>query len=228
MFSDSHEKPRRRGEVWKGTLYGKVRPVEVTPSLRQSFLTTDSSTRPQDRHTSTGHPLEAFGKFEATTKRAVSSVTDIYKNMTRAYYALYEQMNDFYRKGATDIESTREAESIAHILIKNDDLPLLIRCRALCILGCSDQGNYLFYAEESVRYAKLGLAVLASDKDRDHEGDEDAQLILKCCEECLEGAQAAAAKASSYQGPDSDNEMEESEESDVQEDRDDDDDDGSG
>jgi hypothetical protein len=149
-------------------------------------------------------------------------------NSTRAYYALYEQMNDFYRKGATEIESTREAESIAHILIKNDDLPLLIRCRALCILGCSDQGNYLFYAEESVRYAKLGLAVLASDKDRDHEGDEDAQLILKCCEECLEGAQAAAAKASSYQGPDSDNEMEESEESDVQEDRDDDDDDGSG
>lgn len=142
----------------------------------------------QDRPIPTGHPHEASSELEFTTKRSVSSITDIYENTTRVYYALYQQMNEFYRKGATDIESTRKAKSIAHSLIENDDLPLLIRCRALCILGCSDWGDYLFYAEESVHHAKLGLATLASDKDGDYEGDEDAQLILKCYEECLEGA----------------------------------------
>jgi hypothetical protein len=187
------------------------------------------ATSPLETGLSTPDPHEALSKLEATTKRAVSIMTDIYENTTRVYYALYEQMNEFYRKGATDIESTREAESIAHSLIKNDDLPLLIRCRALCIFGCSDQGDYLSYAEESVNYAKLGLEALASDKDADHEGDEHAQLILKCCEECLEGAQAAAAKAGSDQGPDSDDEMEDSEEPEVQEDGDEDDnDDGEG
>jgi hypothetical protein len=132
---------------------------------------------------------------------------------------------EFYRKEATDIGSTREAENIAHSLIKNDDLPILIRCRALCILGCSDQGDYLFYAEESVRYAKLGLA---SDKVGDHKEDELAQLILETCEECLEGAEAAAAKAGSDQELYSDDEMRESEESEVQEDGDDDDDNDEG
>jgi hypothetical protein len=162
--------------------------------------------------------LDVLTKLPVNSKlplSAVSSMTDIYENTIRLYYALYEQMNEFYRKGAIDIDSTREAESIAHILIKNDDLPILIRCRALCILGCSDQGGYLFYAEESVRYAKLGLA---SDKVGDHKGDELAQLILESCEECLEGAKAAAAKSGSGHELDSDEEMEESEESDVEED----------
>jgi hypothetical protein len=147
-----------------------------------NLFTTESSKRyalphgklPQHRPNSIERPHEASSELEATTKHAVSSMTDIYENTTRVYYALHEQMNEFYRKGATDIKSTREAESIAHSLIKNDDLPLLIRCRALCILGCSDRGDYLFHAEESVRYAKLGLA---SDKVGDHKGDEDAQLI---------------------------------------------------
>jgi hypothetical protein len=150
-------------------------------------------------------------------------MTNIYENITRVYYALYEQMNEVYSKGATDIQSTREAERIAQSLIKNDDLPLLIRCRALCILGSFDKGDYLRYAEESVHYARLGLA---SDTIGSHEGDDDGQLILKCCEECLEGAKAAAAEAGTGQALDSEDEMEDSEESGVQEDDDDDDDEG--
>jgi hypothetical protein len=134
-------------------------------------------------------------------------MTNIHESTTRVYYALHKQMNESYRKGATDIESTREAESIAHSLIKNDDLPLHICCRALCILGCSDRGDYLFFAEESVHYAKLGITAVASEQDGDHEGSEDAQLILKCCEERLEGAEAAAAQAGSDQELDSDDEM---------------------
>jgi hypothetical protein len=101
-------------------------------------------------------------------------MTNIHESTTRVYYALHKQMNESYRKGATDIESTREAESIAHSLIKNDDLPLLICCRALCILGCSDRGDYLFFAEESAHYAKLGIAAVASEQDGTRIGTTNA------------------------------------------------------
>ena len=51
-----------------------------------------------------------------------------------------------HRRGSE--EDHKQVEDVVNRLIVNDDVPLLIRCRALCILGCSNEGN-------CVRYGKL-------------------------------------------------------------------------
>jgi hypothetical protein len=85
-----------------------------------------------------------------------NTMSDLHEKTRRAYYALDEQMTKAHREN--DDDSRSQAERIAHDLIQHADLPLLIRCRALCILGCSNKGDYVRYAEESVHFAKLGLA----------------------------------------------------------------------
>ena len=81
--------------------------------------------------------------------------------------------------------------SIAHDLIKYPDLPLIIRCRALCVLGCSDEGDYVHYAEQSVQYAKLGLAATQEDGG----ADTDGKRILRGCQRRLTAAKEAEAVA---------------------------------
>ena len=110
-------------------------------------------------------------------------------NTTKVYYALDEQMVACHDKD--DVQSRRQAEEIAHDLIKNADLPLLIRCRALCVLGCSDEGDYVHHAEQSVYFAKLGLAA-TQEKGGD---DTDGKRILRGCEKGLAAAKVAKAVA---------------------------------
>jgi len=40
-------------------------------------------------------------------------------------------------------KATVKKTNVAHSLIMNDDLPLPIRCRAICILGCSNGGGFV-------------------------------------------------------------------------------------
>jgi hypothetical protein len=76
-------------------------------------------------------------------------------------------------------------------LIKYADLPLIIRCRALYVLGCSDEGDYVHYAEQSVHFAKLGLAATQEDGGDDTEG----KRILRGYEKGLAAAGKAKAAA---------------------------------
>lgn len=98
-----------------------------------------------------------------------------------------------------------QAERTAHSLIAHDDLPLLIRCRALCILGCSDEGDFIRYAKEAVHFAEVGVRETQQEIGEfgeNVEAEDDvakpdmktAELILKCCREVLEGAEAAFAE----------------------------------
>ena len=48
-------------------------------------------------------------------------------------------------------DDNKNAENTARILLSNVDLPILIRARALMILGCSLAPDYLEMAEEAVR-----------------------------------------------------------------------------
>lgn len=72
-------------------------------------------------------------------------------NTTKVYYVPDEQMMAY----RDNDDTRRQAKEIAHDLIKYAGLPLIIRCRALCVLGCSDEGDYVHYAEQSVHFAKL-------------------------------------------------------------------------
>jgi hypothetical protein len=110
-------------------------------------------------------------------------------NTTKLYYALDKQMVAHHDKD--DAQSRRQEEKIAHDLIKHADLPLIIRCRALCVLGCSDDDDYVHYAEQSVHFAKLGLAATQEDSGDDTEG----KTILRGCEKGLAAAKAAKAVA---------------------------------
>lgn len=104
-------------------------------------------------------------------------------NTTKLRYALDEQMMAYHGQDDT----RQQAEEIAHDLIKYADLPLIIRCRALCVLGCSDEGDYVHYAEQSVHFAKLGLAAT-----QEAGGDDtDGKFILEGCEEGLAAAKEA-------------------------------------
>lgn len=76
------------------------------------------------------------------------------------------------------------------------DLSLLIRCRALCILGCSDEGDYVHYVEQSVHFAKLGLAASREAGSN----DTDGKGVLEGCEEGLAAAKAAKADADAKAG----------------------------
>ena len=58
-----------------------------------------------------------------------------------------------HREG-TDARRTY-AEQSARILLEHADLPLLLRARALMILGCSDEGDFVSAAREAVRIAQL-------------------------------------------------------------------------
>lgn len=116
-------------------------------------------------------------------------MADINENITKLYYAIDEQMVAHHDKD--DAQSRRQGERIAHSLIKNADLPLIIRCRALCVLGCSDEGDYVHYAEQSVHFTKLGLTATQEDG-----GDEtDGKQILRGCEKVLAAAREAKAVA---------------------------------
>jgi hypothetical protein len=110
-------------------------------------------------------------------------------NTTNVYDRLDEQMLACHKKD--DDQSRRQAEEIAHDLVKDPGLPLLIRCHALCILGCSDEGDYVHYAEQSVHFAKLGLAATQEEGG----DDTDGQRILRGCEKGLAAAKAAKAVA---------------------------------
>jgi hypothetical protein len=131
-----------------------------------------------------------------TSKASLSYIDTIVCNMintdnntTKVYYALDEQMVAHHDKD--DAQSRRQAEKIAHDLIKHADLPLIIRCRALCVLGCSDEGDYVHHAEQSVHFAKLGLTATQEDGGDDTEG----KTILRGCEKGLAAAKAAKAVA---------------------------------
>jgi hypothetical protein len=123
-------------------------------------------------------------------------MSTLHENTRRIYYALDEHMTKAHRKG--DDDSRSDAERTAHSLIQYADLPLLIRCRALCILGCSNKGNYVHYAEQSVYFAKLGL----EQPRPEGESSEEGELILKCCEEGLAAANAFAATAAAEEDED--------------------------
>jgi hypothetical protein len=123
-------------------------------------------------------------------------MSTLHENTRRIYYALDEHMTKAHREG--DDDSRADAERTAHSLIQYADLPLLIRCRALCILGCSNKGNYVHYAEQSVYFAKLGLA----QPRPEGESSEEGELILKCCEEGLAAAKAFAATAAAEEDED--------------------------
>lgn len=118
-----------------------------------------------------------------------NTMSRLHENTRRVYYALDEHMTKAHREG--DDDSRADAERTAHSLVQHADLPLLIRCRALCILGCSNEGDYVHYAEESVHFAKLGL----EQPRPEGESSEEGELILKCCEEGLAAAKAVAAAA---------------------------------
>jgi hypothetical protein len=120
---------------------------------------------------------------------SANAMSHLHENTRRIYYALDEHMTKAHREG--DDDSRSDAERTAHSLIQHADLPLLIRCRALCILSCSNQGDSVRYAEESVHFAKLGLEQPLPEG----ESNEEGELILKCCEESLAAAKAAAAAA---------------------------------
>lgn len=78
-----------------------------------------------------------------TTVRKMVHTAD---NTTKVYHALDEQMTTYHDKD----DKLGQAEEIAHDLIKHADLPLLIRCCALWILGCSEKGNYVHYADRPI------------------------------------------------------------------------------
>jgi hypothetical protein len=127
-----------------------------------------------------------------------NTMSHLHENTRRIYYALDEYMTKAHREG--DDDSRSDAERTAHSLIQHADLPLLIRCCALCILSCSNEGDYVRYAEESVHFAKLGLEQPLPEG----ESNEKGELILKCCEESLAAAKAAAAAATAAARDDED------------------------
>lgn len=77
------------------------------------------------------------------------------------------------------------AESTAHILLENADLPLLIRARALIVLGCSQKADCLEMAEEAIRIVRVGMAEMESNGAPPNEEIND---LLRECEKVRDGA----------------------------------------
>lgn len=77
------------------------------------------------------------------------------------------------------------AESTARILLENADLPLLIRARALIVLGCAQNGDCLEMAEEAIRVVNVGIEEAKKDGE---EPDEVIQELLRECNRVRDGA----------------------------------------
>jgi hypothetical protein len=91
-------------------------------------------------------------------------------------------------KESTEASDAR-ARTTAHSLIKHDGLPLQIRIRALTIIGCFTEGDFVRYAEEAVHFARI-----AFEGEVESSGDVDfAQSLLETVDEVLTSAKAAAA-----------------------------------
>ncbi|KAK4542858.1 hypothetical protein LTR36_006047 [Oleoguttula mirabilis] len=103
-----------------------------------------------------------------------------------------ESMHEFHKKGQEDKKNRDEAEHIAQILLSYADLPLVFRCRALMIMGCSEKPGYVEWAKEAVRFAELGTA---SAQGPLTEGD---QQLLANCKTLLEQAEEDYAERGGY------------------------------
>lgn len=77
------------------------------------------------------------------------------------------------------------AESTAHTLLENADLPLLIRARALIVLGCSQKADCLEMAEEAVRIVRVGMAEMERNGTPPNQEIDD---LLRECEKVRDGA----------------------------------------
>lgn len=71
-------------------------------------------------------------------------------------------MNQKYRKRIVVVENIGEAERVAHSLIKSADVSLPICCCALCVLGYSDEGDYLEKRRPSWLMQTTGKTVINS------------------------------------------------------------------
>jgi hypothetical protein len=100
-------------------------------------------------------------------------------------------MTESYKKGDTDPEEYKHADDIARGLIAHVDLPLVIRCQALCVLGSSNnEHDFLRYAEEAVHFAELAVQQEGKAKDEGEKSDmETACFMLESCKKVLEGVQ---------------------------------------
>jgi hypothetical protein len=105
-------------------------------------------------------------------------------------------MAESYNKGDTDPEQYKHAEDAARSLITQVDLPLLIRCQALCVLGSSSNENdFLRYAEEAVHFAEVAVQQEGEPKDEGKKSDLDvANFMLESCQKILEGARKLKAQ----------------------------------
>ena len=77
------------------------------------------------------------------------------ENSKAVYGESYARMNKLHEEG--NPKSAAEAEAIAINLISHADLPLLYRTHAHMVLGCGNQDNFLWHAEEAVRIVKQGI-----------------------------------------------------------------------
>ena len=75
--------------------------------------------------------------------------------------------------------SNQEAEHTARILLKNWDLPLLIRAQACIIIGCGISSDFLDWARESVRIAELRCSVASKVGPVEAELLENRRYVLK-------------------------------------------------
>lgn len=105
-------------------------------------------------------------------------------------------MAESYKKGDADPEQYKHAEDAARSLITQVDLPLLVRCQALCVLGSSNnEHDSLRYAEEAVHLAKVAVQQEGETKDEREESNIDtANVMLEYCQKILEGAQKLKAR----------------------------------
>ncbi|KAK4539172.1 hypothetical protein LTR36_001184 [Oleoguttula mirabilis] len=97
------------------------------------------------------------------------------------YLGLNKSMHEPHKE--EDEESRNEAEHIAKILISYANLLLLLRCRSLLFLGCSENPGYVEWANEAVRMAELGMSTAENPTEADYKLLEDCKQVLRQVEE---------------------------------------------
>jgi hypothetical protein len=129
-------------------------------------------------------------------------------------------MAESYKKGDTNPEQNKRAEDTARGLIAQVDLPLLIRCQALCVLGSSsNEHDSLRYAEEAVHFSELAVQQEGKAKDEGEKSDmETACFMLESCKKVLEGAQKLKAQQEQQEKHEEQEQQEKHEEQEQQED----------
>ncbi|KAH0287191.1 hypothetical protein M436DRAFT_85935 [Aureobasidium namibiae CBS 147.97] len=109
------------------------------------------------------------------------------ENSKAVYGESYARMNKLHEEGYP--KSAADAEAIAINLISYADLPLLHRTHAHMVLGCGNQDNFLWHAEEAVRIVKQDIewygespvppALLSDAQDTFNHAKQDYEQLEK-------------------------------------------------